>query len=205
MCIPLKRNQLSFPLKDWYFRGNKRLHSWLFPVRLQGRPIRRCLPSEAPKLSRPSGLPPSFALLAFKPVRPRPVSGQLCAGAPPCERLWSLYPRGPCSGPGYSVPVPLRLIDPIRPSGGTSRLRRTAVYTRCLRCACSSVPRRPTTGSELSLMVFRNLSSSETTGNFPAALTQYFTGNTGLRHGLNVSAFPSPSHSDSGEAVLFAA
>ena len=48
-------------------------------------------------------------------------------------------------------------------------------------------------------MVFRNVSSSETTGNFPAALTQYFTGNTGLRHGLIVSAFPLPSHSDSGE------
>ena len=65
--------------------------------------------------------------------------------------------------------------------------------------------RRPTTGSELSLMVFRNMSSSETPGNFPAALTQYFPGNTGLRHGINVSAFPSPSHSDPGEVVLFAA
>jgi len=54
-------------------------------------------------------------------------------------------------------------------------------------------------------MVFHNMSSSETTGNFPAALTQYFTGNTGLRHGINVSAFPSPSHSDPGEVVLFAA
>jgi hypothetical protein len=54
-------------------------------------------------------------------------------------------------------------------------------------------------------MVFRNMSSSETTGNFPAALTQYFTGNTGLRHGINVSAFPSSSHSDPGEVVLFAA
>jgi len=54
-------------------------------------------------------------------------------------------------------------------------------------------------------MVLRNMSSSETTGNFPAALTQYFTGSTGLRHGINVSAFPSPSHSDPGEVVLFAA
>src|SRR5215472_390983 len=31
------------------------------------------------------------------------------------------------------------------------------------------MPRRPTTGSELSLTVFRNMSSSETTGNFPVA------------------------------------
>jgi len=54
-------------------------------------------------------------------------------------------------------------------------------------------------------MVFRDMSSSETTGNFPAALTQFFTGNTGLRHGLIVSAFPSPSHSDTSEVVLFEA
>jgi len=61
------------------------------------------------------------------------------------------------------------------------------------------MPRRPVTGSELSLMIFRNMSSSVTTGNFPAALTQYFTGNTSLRHGLNVSAMPSSSHSDPSE------
>src|SRR5262249_35007818 len=64
------------------------------------------------------------------------------------------------------------------------------------------MPRRPSTGSELSLMIFRNMSSSETTENFPAAFTQYFTGNTGLRHGINVSAFPSPSHSDSREESI---
>jgi hypothetical protein len=51
-------------------------------------------------------------------------------------------------------------------------------------------------------MVFRNMSPSETPGNFPVALTQYFTGNTGLRHGINISAFPSPSHSDPGEECI---
>ena len=51
-------------------------------------------------------------------------------------------------------------------------------------------------------MVFRNMSPSETPGNFPVALTQFFTGNTGLRHGINISAFPSPSHSDSGEECI---
>jgi hypothetical protein len=44
------------------------------------------------------------------------------------------------------------------------------------------------------LMVFRNMSPSETSGNFPAAHTQYFAGNTGLRHGINVSAFPILPH-----------
>ena len=111
--------------------------------------------------------------------------------------------------PGALAPVRVMLSQsifaysaPSAPVAGTSRLRRGAVYTRCLRCACASMPRRPSTGSELSLMVFRNMSSSETTGNFPAALTQYFTGNIGLRHGINVSAFPSSSHSDPGEECI---
>jgi D-ala-D-ala dipeptidase len=51
-------------------------------------------------------------------------------------------------------------------------------------------------------MIFRNMSPSETPGNFPVALTQFFTGNTGLRHGINISAFPSPLHSDSGEECI---
>ena len=66
-------------------------------------------------------------------------------------------------------------------------------------------PRRPATGSELSLMLFSNMSSSETTGNFSAACTQYFTENTSLQLGIKVSAFPSSSHSDSGEGCVFEA
>jgi hypothetical protein len=56
------------------------------------------------------------------------------------------------------------------PLGGTSRFRRLAAYTECLRCA--GAPRRPPSGSELSLMLFHNMSSSETTGNSSAALSQ---------------------------------
>src|ERR1035438_4492127 len=44
--------------------------------------------------------------------------------------------------------------------------------------------RRPTTGSELSLMLFHNMSSSETTGNSSVALTQCFTENSGLQPGI---------------------
>src|SRR5215467_10306459 len=65
------------------------------------------------------------------------------------------------------------------------------------------MPGRPTTGSELSLMVFRNMSSSETTGNSSAAHTQYFTENAGLRLHITVSAFPTPPHSDSDEGDCF--
>ena len=78
-----------------------------------------------------------------------------------------------------------------------------AAYTRCLRCAYLHMPRRPTTGSELSLMLFRNMSSSETTGNSSAAYTQYFTENAGLQLQLTVWAFPLSSHSDSGEGDCF--
>src|SRR5262249_25174874 len=65
------------------------------------------------------------------------------------------------------------------------------------------MPGRPTTGSELSLMVFRNMSSSETTGNSSAAHTQFFAENAGLRLHITVSAFPTPPHSDSDEGDCF--
>lgn len=105
-----------------------------------------------------------------------------------------LYPRGPRSGPGYAVPVHLHLTGPICPNGGTSRFHRLAAYTRCLRCACSSMPRRPTTGSGLSSMLSHNMSSSTTTGNSSVAYTQYFTEDIGLQLRMKVSAFPSSSH-----------
>jgi hypothetical protein len=52
-------------------------------------------------------------------------------------------------------------------------------------------------------MLFRNMSSSETTGNSSAAYTQCFTENAGLQLQLTVSAFPLSSHSDSGEGDCF--
>jgi hypothetical protein len=52
-------------------------------------------------------------------------------------------------------------------------------------------------------MLFHNMSSSVTTGNFSAAYTQYFTENTSLQLQLTVSAFPLSSHSDSGEGDCF--
>ena len=64
-----------------------------------------------------------------------------------------LYPRGPRSGPGYSVPVHHHLIDPIRPtrrhiSISPSRLIRDALAVRH-----TSSPRRPASGSVLSLAI----------------------------------------------------
>jgi hypothetical protein len=117
-----------------------------------------------------------------------------------------LYPRGPRSGPGYVVPVHPHLIGPIRPTRGHIQTSPTrGLYQMPSLCIFAYASRRPTTGSELSSILFRNMSPSETTGNFPAAGTQYFTENTGLQLGIKVSAFPTSSHSDSGEECVFEA
>jgi hypothetical protein len=106
---------------------------------------------------------------------PRSCGGTQRACALPCERLMPLYPRGPRSGPGYNVLVHLRLIGPMRaPLAGTSRLRRTAVYTRCPRCA--SYLRH--LGDPRVVPCFRwpffiDMSPSETPGSSSAACTQF--------------------------------
>jgi hypothetical protein len=67
-----------------------------------------------------SGLSPSFVLAAAAWVL-RSKSETTCSvKAPPCERLTSLYSRGPRSGSGYAVPSHRHLIDPIRPTRGHS-------------------------------------------------------------------------------------
>ena len=101
-----------------------------------------------------------------------------------------LYPRGPRSGPGYVVPVHLHLIGPIRPSCGHTPISPSSGLYEMPSLCLLHRPRQPTAGSELSLMFFRNMSSSETTGNFPAAFTQCLTGNSDLQLGIKVSAFP---------------
>jgi hypothetical protein len=79
------------------------------------------------------------------------VSERLCAQPPPCKRLHR-------STPGVLAPV--RVIvsrsiiaysTPSAPLVSTTRFRCSAAYTPCLRCA--SPPRRPTTGSVLSLLI----------------------------------------------------
>ena len=158
------------------------------PVRLQGRYFRRGLPGSR-------GLPTgrfAIALRAHRLSRLLPVlcRGTWCACAPPLERLLPLYPRGPRSGPGYSVPVHLHLSDPMRPTRRhipTSPL--CGLYGMPSLCAGTTTPRQPTTGSELSLMFFRNMSPSETPGNSSAACAQYFAEDAGLQLQGTVSAF----------------
>jgi hypothetical protein len=150
---------------------------------------------------REPGLPSSFVLAASIAI---PCSG---SGAVwPTQHLhasgFPLYPRGP-----RSDRVMLSRSSPLnRPHASHSSAHPDFASSRFIRDALAvpnnTRPRQPTSGSELSLMVFRNMSPSETPGNFPVALTQCFTGNSGLRHGANVSAFPSSSHSDPGEGAI---
>ena len=84
------------------------------PVRLQGRCVRQGLPVRRnPRADRFAIVLRALRCLRLIPVLCR---GTLCAGTPPFERLLPLYPRGPRSGPGSSVPVHPRLIGPIRPT-----------------------------------------------------------------------------------------
>src|ERR1035441_4791798 len=128
------------------------------------------------------------------------VSGTMRYHAPPFEQLLPLYPRGPRSGPGYVVPVHPHLTDPIRPTRGHIQISPSRGFIPdAFAVHAVGMPRQPTTGSELSLMLFHNMSPSETTGNPSVAYTQYFTEDAGLQLQITVSAFPSSSHSDSGE------
>src|SRR5215471_10928521 len=61
----------------------------------------------------------------------------------------SLYSRGPRSGPGCVVLAHHHLSTRSAPVAGTAQLHRSATYMCCLRCA--GAPRRPATGSALSL------------------------------------------------------
>ena len=152
--------------------------------------------------ARPSplpGLPSSFVLAAAIAI-PCSVSGAVWSTQHLHASGFPLYPRGPRSGPGYVCPGPSPLNRPHAPHSPAHPDFAALRFIRdALAVPIGHRPRQPASGSELSLMVFRNMSPSETTGNSPVAFTQYFTGNTGLRHGINVSAFPLPSHSDPGE------
>src|SRR5215471_3300185 len=85
-----------------------------------------------------------------------------------------LYPRGPRSGPGYSVPVHQHLLDPIHPTRRHSTTSpQSGLYALSSLCPTSMTPRRPTRGSVLSLAHFLDMSSSETPGSSSVACIQF--------------------------------
>jgi hypothetical protein len=99
-----------------------------------------------------------------------------------------LRPRGPRSGPGSSVPIHQRLSAPSDPLAGTSRFRRSATYTRCLRCA--GAPRRPTSGSELSLHIPSRHAVLYAPGEIEIRFIPFTDSDIGLRRDLSGSALP---------------
>src|SRR4051795_10622776 len=77
---------------------------------------------------------------------------------------------------------------PSAPLAGTSRLHRKAAYTRCLRCA--GAPRRPASGSGLSLPFRPDMPSSLTPGSSDIACVQFTRCRRGLRRDPSGSALP---------------
>jgi hypothetical protein len=114
-------------------------------------------------------------------VPPLPVTpilvlsqGARCADAPPCKRHGRFTP---------GVLAPVRVIvsrsitaypTPSAPLAGTSRFRRTAAYTRCLRCApaCGRLGDHRVVPSFRVLLCI-GMSSPGTPGSLSAAYTQF--------------------------------
>src|SRR6266702_5727194 len=71
---------------------------------------------------------------------------------------------------------------------GTPRFHRMAAYTRCLRCA--GAPRRPMSGSELSLLIPSLHAALSDLGEFDHRFVQNTDVDIGLRHGPKGSALP---------------
>jgi len=98
-------------------------------------------------------------------------------------------PQGPSLGSGLFCPGPSSLIRPHPPhSAGTSRLHRKAAYTQCLRCA--KTPRRPTSGSELSLLTLSKHAVLSDPGEFNTNLSRLSGADIGLRRDRTGSALP---------------
>jgi len=110
----------------------------------------RAFPFGACPSRRSVGLRPSCSPLAAS-ESPYCAGGRRALEHLRGERPRPLYPRGPRSGLGSVVPVHPHLFGPICPTRRRISISPLAAYTRCLRCA--SPPRRPASGSVLSLCV----------------------------------------------------
>jgi len=99
---------------------------------------------------RAYGLRPSFVSSGANSRLPLCV-GQVTRLDTAMRAAFAALPGGPGSSLGYSVPAHPRLSAPSAPLVGTPRFPGTAGYTRRLRCA--GAPRRPASGSALSLLI----------------------------------------------------
>ncbi len=122
------------------------------------------------------------------PRMSRSVSGRLRADAPPW-RVGNPPPQGSSLESGLCCPGLSSLKStPSAPLAGTSRLRRKAAYTQCLRCA--GAPRRPASGSGLSLTIPAWHAALYDPGEFDHRYGPVLRCRHGLRRVLSGSALP---------------
>src|SRR5215472_7155883 len=131
------------------------------PVRLQGRYIRLGLPvRRSLRVARFASVLHAPRCMHLIPVLCR---GTVRAEASPFEQPLLLYPRGPRSETGSVVPLHLHLSGPIRP---TRRHIPISPRSRLIpdAFAVHITPRRPSSGSTLSLSFLPDMPSSTTPG-----------------------------------------
>jgi hypothetical protein len=117
---------------------------------------------------RPSCTPLPVTLL------PRSESRNAVRWCTSVRAVLLLYPRGPRSGPGYVVLVHHHLTGPIRPTRRhSSTSPHYGLYALPSLCNPTSTPRRPTSGSVLSLAHSLDMSSSGTPGSSSVACTPF--------------------------------
>ena len=118
----------------------------------------------------------------------RSVSGRLRADAPPW-RVGNPPLQGSSLESGLCCPGLSSLNRPHpTPLAGTSRLRRKAAYTQCLRCA--GAPRRPASGSGLSLTIPAWHAALYDPGEFDHRYGPVLRCRHGLRRDLSSPALP---------------
>ena len=133
-----------------------------------------------------------FAIVLRVPRFPRRIPvlcrGTLRAGAPPFERPLPLYPRGLRSGTGCSVPFHPHL----RPHPPHSQAHPDFTAQRLIRNAFAvhTAPRRPPSGSALSLSFLPSMPPSTTPGRSETGWFQSCGPDIGLRHVMSGSALP---------------
>ena len=163
---PLKFRTAGFP--QYGFKAG--LSDGAFP------PLRSLKP--APGIRDCSvGLHPPFAWLWSDILSPALSRGDDPSAMPPFGL--TPYPRDPRSDSGCSVPIHHHLFDPIRATGKHVPISRMRGYTE--RLCCAGAPRPPASGSELSLPILLDMSSSSTPEKSVAAFIQFLR----HRHGLH--------------------
>jgi hypothetical protein len=114
------------------------------------------------------------------------------------------YPRGPRSGPSYAVSVHHHLFGPIRPTRRHIPISPTRLIRYALAVRYTVTPRRPATGSELSLAILYRHVVVRDPGRSTAAFTQFLRrGHWPSTRSEGLGIIQHSSHSDSREDPKF--